>query len=285
MKPTIFLSTAVLGLALVGCIDNSDNNNGYLPTDNQNTNQTVSAEDLALEANGSKSLVRIGNAQVFRATGDITVPVTQLRTILGETLNPNTAGEKTGGRREINWDGVPATVTNNDAFPGNFFNSNSPRGAVLSVVGGSGLRVSDNGFVDVNPTYAGGFNFFSPSKTFAPVGATVIEVHFFVAGSTTPAVVNGFASVFAGVDRSTATKIEYFDASNKLLRTVAVPRRSDEKGLSVAGVMFDTPIVAFVRITTGQAPLSAATGDVGQLKGTFDLVVMDDFLYSEPRAR
>lgn len=282
MKPTIsILSAAVALCTLGGC-----NDDHYVsPTENTNTNQTVSAEDLALEASGSKSLVRIGNAQVFRATGDMAAPMVQLRALLGDVLNPNTAGEKPSGRREINWDGVPATATNNDAFPVNFFNSNSPRGAVLAVVGGTGLRVSDNGFTDVNATYVGAFNAFSPTKTFAPVGATVTEVHFFVAGSTTPASVSGFASVFAGVDRSTATKIEFFDANNKLLRSVAVPRRTDDKGLSVAGIMFDTPVVAFVRITTGQAPLGATTGDVGQLKGTFDLAVMDDFLYSEPRAR
>lgn len=280
MKPTILLCGAALALMTLSAC--SDDNN--YPTENP-TNQVVSAEDVALEANGSKSLVRIANAQIFRATGDLTTPMVQLRSLLGETLNPNTAGEKTGGRREINWDGVPATVTNNHAFPVNFFNSNSPRGVVLSVVGGTGLRVSDNGFTDVNATYAGGFNAFSPAKTFAPIGATVTEVHFFVAGSTTPAAVNGFASVFAGVNRSTATKIEFFDATNKLLRSVAVPRGSDAKGLSVAGIMFDTPIVAFVRITTGQAALSATTGDFGQAKGPFDLAVMDDFLYSEPRAR
>ncbi len=49
-----------------------------------------------------------------------------------------------GGRREINWDGVPAAFTNNDLFPGNFFNVNSPRG-VLFTTDGSGFRISNNG--------------------------------------------------------------------------------------------------------------------------------------------
>jgi hypothetical protein len=35
-----------------------------------------------------------------------------------------------------------------------------------------------------------------------------------------------------------------------------------------------------VRITTGNAPLSGANNDGGGI----DVVVMDDFLYSEPRA-
>src|SRR5829696_2010164 len=103
-------------------------------------------------------------AQIVSATGDITAAVNEYRALLG-ALNPNLAGEQPGGRREVNWDGVPAAFTNNDLFPGNFFNVNSPRG-ILFTTDGSGFRISDNGYVDVNPAYAAEFNAFSPLKLF-----------------------------------------------------------------------------------------------------------------------
>src|SRR6185503_2989208 len=89
------------------------------------------------------------DVQIVSATGDIAAAVNDYRDLLG-TLNPNIAGEQPGGRREINWDGVPAAFTNNDNFPGNFFNVNSPRG-VLFTTDGAAFRVSSNGYVDVNP--------------------------------------------------------------------------------------------------------------------------------------
>ena len=140
------------------------------------------------------------------------------------------------GRREINWDAA-AVPTNNDAFPGNFFNVNSPRGVVFTT-DGSGFRVSNNGYTDVNPNYAGEFNTFSPTKLFVAVGSTTIDVQFFVAGSNKPAVVTGFGSVFEDVGRAHSTTIEYFDAAGNSLLKVAAPRGSDDKGLSFLGAMF-----------------------------------------------
>ena len=120
----------------------------------------------------------------MRGTGDITTAVADYRTLLG-TLNPNVLGEQPGGRREINWDGVPAAFTNNDLFPGNFFNVNSPRG-VLFTTPGTGFRNTSNGFTDVNAQYAGEFNTFSPTKLFVARGSTIIDVQFVVAGSNRP---------------------------------------------------------------------------------------------------
>jgi hypothetical protein len=221
------------------------------------------------------------DVQIVSATGDITVAVNVYRALLG-TLNPNVAGEQPGGRREINWDGVPAALTNNDLFPGNFFNAVSPRG-VLFTTDGSAFRISSNGFVDVNANYAGEFNVFSPPKLFAARGSTVVDVQFVVAGSNTPALVTGFGSVFADVGREQSTTIEYFDADGNRLLSVKAPRRSDEQGLSFVGAMFDSPVVARVRITSGDTALGADDNvkGAGQKR---DVVVMDDFIYGEPRA-
>jgi hypothetical protein len=168
------------------------------PTAGVNSLQAAIANGASVTITATAHLL-----QTVSATGDITTAVNDYRTLLG-TLNPNVAGEQPGGRREINWDGVPATFTNNDLFPGNFFNVNSPRGVVFATPG-SAFRISDNGYVDVNAAYAGEFNVFSAPKLFTARGSTVTDVTFFVAGSTTPALVTGFGSVFADVGLETST--------------------------------------------------------------------------------
>ena len=239
---------------------------------------TANAVRLGQSASGHKA-----QAQVVSATGDIAAAVEAYRTLLG-TLNPNVINEQPGGRREVNWDAIPAQFTNNDAFPGNFFNVNSPRGLLLST-NGSGFRISDTGYVDVNPDYAGEFNAFSPLKLFIARGSTTTDVRFVVAGTNTPALVTGFGSVFEDVGRAQSTTLEYFDADGNHLLKVAAPRRSDAKGLSFVGVKFDSGIVAHVRITAGDTPLNPSVIDnvKGQGKKR-DLVAMDDFIYGEPRA-
>jgi len=47
------------------------------------------------------------------------------------------------------------------------------------------------------------------------------------------------------------------------------------------GVKFASALIARVRITAGTGALGAQAQDVSN-GGTYDLVVMDDFLYSEP---
>jgi hypothetical protein len=230
-----------------------------------------------------KGLDKKHDARIVSATGDITAAVTEFRTLLG-ALNPNVAGEQPGGRREINWDGVPAAFTNNDLFPGNFFNVNSPRGVVFTT-DGSGFRISSNGYVDVNAAYAGEFNVFSPPKLFVARGSTTTDVEFFVAGSNTPAMVTGFGSVFADVGRARSTTIEYFDATGKRLLRVKAPRRSDANGLSFIGAIFDSQVVARVRITSGDTPVDPDVVDNVKGRGRkHDIVAMDDFIYGEPRA-
>jgi hypothetical protein len=223
------------------------------------------------------------DVQIVRATGDILAAVNAYRDLLGP-LNPNTAGEKVEGRREINWDGVPAMFTDNDLFPSNFFNVNSPRGVLFST-NGFGFRTSSNGYTDVNGAYTDEFNTFSPQKLFVARGSTIIDVQFVVAGSNTPALSTGFGSVFADVGRAHSTTIEYFDANGRSLLTITAPRRSDPRGLSFAGAVFPSPVVARVRITAGDTPVDATTIDNVHGAGKkFDIVATDDFIYGEPHA-
>jgi hypothetical protein len=264
------LSALVIAAFVVGC------SNSTGPTD-----RVVSTEDIALMTAGT-SLVRQGDHQILRATGAITGGVTQYRTLLG-ALNANTAGEQPAGRREINWDGVPAAVTNVDNFPGNFFNVNSPRG-VLFTTPGSGFRISDNGYTDVRADFTGEFNTFSPAKLFVAVGSTTMDVNFVVAGSNTPALVTGFGTVFCDVNRSGKSTIEFYNAAGTLLLSVPGPVKADAAGLSFAGAVFDSPVVARVRIISGEAPLNSTSIDLGKSGGKLDLVALDDFIYGEPHA-
>lgn len=218
--------------------------------------------------------------QVVTGSGDIAGSVAQFRALLGDPLNGATPGSQAAGRREINWDGVPANVTGNDAFPGDFFNTRSPRGAVFTA---PGFRVSDKNLAEVDPSYAGQFSAFSPAKTFAVTGSAAMEAEFQVPGATTPAAVRGFGVVFVDVDRAGSASLEFFGATGSLGRFEA-PVQSAGSRFSFLGVVFQDTVVTRVRIVSGNAALSAGVRDVSD-GGRDDLVAMDDFLYSEPQAR
>jgi hypothetical protein len=211
----------------------------------------------------------------------IQATVDQYRADLG-TLNPNVAGSFGSGRREINWDGVPDNFSAPNDLPGNFFNSNSPRGAVFSTPG-TAVRVSADDsnptstpvrFGDINPTYVNTFKLFSPQRLFSPIGSNIVDMFFFVPGSSTPAVSRGFGAVYTDVDTVSNTAFEYFDASGQSLGTFNTP--VSDGGLSFLGVSFPTAIVGRVRITYGSSALGPNDG------GGVDVAVMDDFIYGEP---
>ena len=217
--------------------------------------------------------------KVVQGSGDIAPVVAQFRALLGDPLNGVLAGQQAAGRREINWDGVPAAVTNVNTFPALFFQG---RGASYGGPG-TGFRVSDNDFADLNKAYATQFAPFSGAKTFMPTGSPEMELRFTVAGSTTPAAVTGFGIVFSDVDRQGSASIKMFDAAGRSLGQYHAPIRSDAAGLSFIGVAFDSAIVARVVITAGQAAIDAGLEDLTD-GGNRDLVVTDDFLYGEPQA-
>lgn len=216
-------------------------------------------------------------------SGDLTAKLTEFRALLGDPLNatPNQAA----GRREINWDGVPANLTNVDTYPGDFFNNTDPagpngrkRGAVFTTPG-TGFRISDNDFGDLLADYGTQFNAFSPARTFAPVGSTVTETTFRLPGTNTPATVKGFGVVFSDVDGANSTTLEFFEG-DKSLGVFKAPVRSDANGFSFLGVHFPDNKVTKVLIKTGNAAPSSKLADGGQ----YDVVAMDDFFYDEPKA-
>src|SRR5262245_10993969 len=252
------------------------------------TNHTVTSDaGQALRATGVADRARAirSEPQVFQGAGDISASIAEFRAGRG-TLNRNQPGPFGSGRREINWDAVPALNTNRDDFPADFFNQpvvGRARGAVFSTPG-SGFRVSDDNFSDVNPSYAQEFDFFSPIRTFIAVGDPVSTVRFFVPGSTTPATSTGFGVVFSDVDHEGSARIRLFDAAGRNLGTYLAP--PSPGGLSFVGVEFPEAIVASVEILSGKAALGADSFDLSsRTQGPArDLVIMDDFVYGEPIA-
>jgi hypothetical protein len=231
---------------------------------------------------------------VFEATGAnsaaIQSTVDAFRTDLG-TLNANVAGSFGSGRREINWDGVPSAASAPNSLPANFFNSNSPRGVIFSTPG-SGFQVSgattDAGigqpaaanFGNIDPTYTNTFTTFTPQRLFTGVGSNIVDVNFFIPGSNTPALVQGFGAVFTDVDLAMTSSIQFFDSANVSLGNFFVPAATGSATLSFLGVAFSVPEIARVRITSGNIALGAGVSDQnGNLR---DVVVMDDFIYGEP---
>lgn len=216
--------------------------------------------------------------------------VDAFRTDLG-TLNANVAGSFGSGRREINWDGVPDALSAPNNLPANFFNVNSPRGVVFSTAG-TGFQVSANAmnpasapvrFGNINATYPNEFQTFSPQRLFTALGSNVLDVNFFVPGSTTPALTRGFGSVFTDVDLANTTSLAFYDASNTLLDTFYAPAgTTPDASLSFLGVDYGSAIVSRVRITNGNAALGPTESGALDTVGPLDLVVMDDFLYGEP---
>jgi hypothetical protein len=220
---------------------------------------------------------------VTRRTGGITANVAEFGAAIGAVNNKAEPGRHdASGRREINWDGVPAQFNNNDAFPATLFNTASPRGLEYVVAPGTGLRVSDNSLNDVNPTYAAELPPFSAPRVFTPIGTNLSEIRFRIPGTDTAAVVQSFGAVFVDVDRANTSRVQAYDRDGRLLADVAIPVHAAGSAFSFVGVQFDRPAIARVVLVLGDAAPGAGVNDVSS-GGTADVVVLDDFLYSEPQ--
>ncbi len=219
---------------------------------------------------------------VVSASGAIGAKLDEFRALLGDPANGGTAGEQPSGRREISWDGAAANPFNNkNDFPGDFFNTTAKNGAIFTTPG-TGFRNDSLRFAEVNRGYADQFNTFSPTKIFAPVGSNIMDVLFQVAGEPSAALVTGFGVVFSDVDVAGSSSIEFFDVAGRRLTKLEAPTRSDASGLSFIGGVFAQAIVARVRITLGTAALGTNVNDVSA-GGTADVVVVDNFVYGEPK--
>lgn len=221
--------------------------------------------------------------------------IDQFRALLGGSNN-GVGGAFPDGRREINWDGVPDTFAAPNFLPPNFFNANSPRGAVFSTAfeeGGTAFNSflvsadSTSGgvpvrFGDINPSYTALFTTFSSERLFSVRNGHVMEVTFFVPGTNTPAIVDGFGVVFTDVDSSTGigrTLIRCVDGKGDVVAAASAPVL--DGGLSFVGISFNAPNEGCARVIIVQGKDSLLPGNTDG--GAVDVVAMDDFIYGEPQ--
>lgn len=232
------------------------------------------ADNLTWSASGSDALSITNTVDNFREIVS-----------LGGANNAPGSGPFLTGRREINWDAGGLDSFQSPGFmPGDFFNNNSPRGAVVSTPG-DGLVVSqrnpandsDLRFGDINASFANDFQVFSETRLFAALGSTVIDTTFFVASDPTiAATVNGFGAIFTDVDIAGLSSIEFYDINDSLIHTQDVLTASG--GLSFAAAFWDDGTrISRVRLNLGDTPLDSYAG-IG------DAVALDDFIYGEPIA-
>jgi hypothetical protein len=232
-------------------------------------------------------------AIIFKATGDslaIRPTLDEFRDLLGSTnVMPGPVGGFKSGHREVNWDGGPATLTNNFLFPGDFFAATDPtlpdgrKRGLINTTPGTGFSISDNDFKFINLKYDDQFDDFSPKKTFIAVGSNITDNFFKVPGTNRDATVQGFGVVFSGVNNASSTSLEFYNG-DRLLGSFKVPNGGNNipGGFSFLGVYFPGEKVTRVRIFSGSAALSSTQDDLTDGGGE-DLVVMDDFIYSEPQ--
>jgi hypothetical protein len=214
------------------------------------------------------------------------VTVDQFRALLGEPNN-GSGPPAQDGRRELSWDGTPDAQSAPNLMPPDFFNTVVPRGAVFATDKGSRFQVSaddDNPtntavrFANINGQFDDIFATFSPQKLFTPLDTNRMKVKFFIPGTQERATVKGFGAVFADVDDRDSTKVELYDRNGRRIWSSFVPKGPKRnKSLSFLGVKTNADIYE-VRITSGDVPLRAGKND----NWWRDVVVMDDFLYSEP---
>lgn len=248
---------------------------------NYNLKQLVGLLSLVFLLSCKKEAEEKIEAIQYKASGDIAPKLAEFRTSLGQL---NTTPGATGGRREINWDGVPDTLLNK-RLPSNFFNpvgSGASASLQRGLLYGEGdFEVSATNFLHINSEAATEFQAFSGAKVFANVSEFAWPVGFQVAGQNKAAFVSAFGMVFSDVDVEGSATLEFFDGE-KSLGEFGVPAHGNSTKFSFLGVQFPNHKITKVRVHH-QGRLVEGKKDISQ-GGTDDLIVIDDLIYSEPVA-
>ncbi len=230
-----------------------------------------------------------GDAGTVHSGGGVPISllqsVTSFAVAIGGQNNGDNPEPQDGGYRIINWEeGIDDTIAA-APLPRDFYISRGIR-----VESPGEFRVSSSGepptsarFGDLNATYPSTFLDFSPVRIVSPVGSNITDISFFIPGTTDPAGVRGFGAVFTDVDTENAASIEFFDLNGDPIRKDFAQPAPGDLNVSFLGVTFDDPVIASVRIISGNVPLllSGSPDDITQ-GGTDDLIVFDDLLYGEP---
>jgi hypothetical protein len=248
----------------------------------------------------------IGGTNISTTPGSANVALHTFEAAIGGVKNTAPAPQS-GGFRVITWDGVKVDGTDSVAGPNSttVITPNHTVGIPLDRFQGSGVffgavyAVTDDGFVDVNPSVGAPnpvlFPAFSPTKTFAMFNDNGIDFKFVAASPTNTTLVSaaspGFGAIFLNVTQANTTTITYFHGST-VLDTQNVPVGG--QGTAVfAGELFPSAIVTNVLLTLGNGVIfkfdgtnvsSGATDGMGI--GTngepTNLVAVDDWVFAEP---
>jgi len=222
---------------------------------------------------------------IIKGSGEINDEIDAFRNLLGDPLN-NTTGV-TGGRREIDWDGVPDDLMG-QALPNDFFNPVGPGAVVsrqrgLAYVSGGEFRVSNTGFSDLNDSGADQLIPFSGDKVFANISSIDWEIEFEEPGQHIGASVRGFGAVFTDVDKESSVFLEFFNGTKKLAK-IFVPKKNDSSPHSFLGIYFSNgDVITRIRVHHG-GRLIENEKDITD-GGSADLIALDNFFYDEPIAR
>jgi hypothetical protein len=204
------------------------------------------------------------------------------RTAIGGGTVAGANGSFGGVRREINWDGVPDAFADPHALPANFFNVNSPRGAVFSTPG-TGFLVSANAGQATPPLFGrpNDFAAFSAQRLFTAVNSNITDVTFFVPGTNVPAATTAFGAIFNDVEVAGDTTIQFFDQNNTMIFSQDAAPSGNQGFTFVGGVAEEGEQISRVRLISGVNTI-VSNGVLGNPDD--DIVVMDDFIYAEPVA-
>lgn len=220
---------------------------------------------------------------IYEAAGANAAAVSSTRDAFRAAVGGGTVAGANGSfgglRREINWDGVPEARSDPNALPGDFFNTTSPRGVVLSTPG-TGFLVSANagGSTPTLFGFANDFQTFSAQKLFTAVNSNTIDVQFFVHGTSLLASTSAFGLFFVDVEVAGSTSLAFYDANGALIWSHDALVGGNQ-GLSFLGATVSGGAISRVRITSGSNTI-VSNGVLGNPND--DVVVMDDFLYAEP---
>jgi len=187
---------------------------------------------------------------------------------------------------QITWDDVPDSFAAPNHLPADFYNVNVTRG-VFFVTPGTGFEASARPgnpsgtptlFGDLNAGYPANFTAFSSPRLFTPLGSNVVDVYFFVPGTSASAVVSAFGAMFTDVETANTTSIEFFDRMNGSLGKFFAPTTVASAGFSYLGIIFNAgEEVGRVRISLGTASLGGS-----ESLPSADLVVLDNLDFSPP---
>jgi hypothetical protein len=220
---------------------------------------------------------------IIEVNGNIQTQVDAFKNSLGVL---NTTPGAIGGHREINWDSVPDSLLNKP-LPENFFNQTTPDALASNQRGltynPGTFVVSNDGFSSINSEAASEFSSFSGNNTFANTVASKWDIQFKETGTNNDASVQAFALVFSDVDEDSSTSAEFFN-DDKSLGKYFVPAHDATSSFSFLGIHFHNNERITKVTIMHDGFLAEGTKDISE-GGSKDLIVLDDFIYSEPVAK